>query len=652
MATPTCRAAAGGFEEAEESDTFDAWEAAGGEDGATFVATDQAHEGRVSLLVLDEGTKGAKTLAQPVAASPGELLTLSFHASADGGYDKGLTVGVPEAQVSLRIPAGADDILTAAVRVPAGVQTVRVVITARGMDDDVQLDSFSLTDGTGVDRLRNGGFEVTSADLTVTNDSLLFSAEPARIELSTRRSGTMCLDWVIVGRTGSPVAAGSATAVDGAAAVEWSHSRPGYYELQVTADLGDRRFQRAVAFGVLAASVEPTADSPFGVTLSIRRPRVASRIAELAALGVRHVRVDASWSDIEKTPGVYTYPARLDAVVQSLADEDIDVLLVAGYRNPLYDSGRTPSSAEGIAAFAAYAADLARHFAGESSAIDVYNEFDYSRFNDGACGGSADCYLPLLEATAAAVRKAEPDTLLSAPNLSGYGIRFDWLERFFSLGGLRSTDVVSVHPYPEDQGAPELLEDQLERLRDLIRSHTDEPTDVWLTETGWSTSESGVSDSQQAAFLVRSAATALGGGASRVYWYEVADKTLDTDDLESNFGLFRAPRAFVSEASEPKPGAVAQAVLARQLSGGDVVGQDDLGDDARSYRFDGGSAPVRVMWTTSGTATVQVVSGSPLTVVSVDGSRTVLEPRAGVIQLELTTQPVYLEGEVEDLWRS
>src|SRR5690606_28666747 len=119
-------------------------------------------------------------------------------------------------------------------------------------------------------------------------------------------------------------------------------------------------------------------------------------------------------------------------------------LLTIAYRSIHHDDNLTPSTPEGHAAFAAYASKVLEHYGDVTNEIEVYNEFNHT-FNDGLCGRTADCYLPLLIATHDKVKEDHPDAVVVGPATAGIDIA--WLNRLIELGGLDDLDAVSAHRY-------------------------------------------------------------------------------------------------------------------------------------------------------------------------------------------------------------
>ncbi len=64
----------------------------------------------------------------------------------------------------------------------------------------------------------------------------------------------------------------------------------------------------------------------------------------LQATGVRLIRDECYWADVERDSGHYRFPEEIDFYVQAAADRDIEVLMLLDYNNPLY----APHAGSGI----------------------------------------------------------------------------------------------------------------------------------------------------------------------------------------------------------------------------------------------------------------------------------------------------------------
>ncbi|TFD51775.1 hypothetical protein E3T43_15945 [Cryobacterium sp. Hh7] len=643
--------------QADASDQFDWWEEPHPSEEVQFLASDQAHAEAKSLAIvstLEAGAGSSSELRQNVSVVPGETVSLALWAKAINA--SATAVHIPlDANVggaSLDIPGGTFDWmpLTVDYVVPPGQTRLNVSLTVDGPTEGTWIDSVFVTSPDGAEqRLQNAEFESSSADLTFENASLLFNESDANLILKTRRATEGWYHWSArLASSDEVLAEGNELISNYKSSVDLAELSPGAYEIDVRATLGQTIVERTISLAILEPLMEasPSKDSPFGVVAHVNvagQGRLENLLGSLANAGTAHLRLDMPWNQIEGNEGVYTYSPGIESTMSKLGQLGITPLMVAAYTNPNYDNNLTPSSDSGLFAYARYANDLVTHFPDLGQELDVYNEYDHT-FNSGECGKSPACYLDMLSATAETVKASNPNAVISAPGNSGMGFKFDWLEQFFALGGLQYADVISAHPYIQPE-APERLAGELDTLAQMIRSANsgvDKP--IWLTEMGWASVPDWVSEEEQAEYLVRTMAIALGHGVSRVYWYSASNSTLAAGDRESNFGLFEATSSVLPNAYEPKPAAIAQAVMAREIEGRKFASADTLTDTAFSSKFSGGGSDVRVMWSSGGVQSVQVAASGPIEVTTMLGRTTMFQPVDGVVPLDLTGSPVYVSG--------
>ena len=97
-------------------------------------------------------------------------------------------------------------------------------------------------------------------------------------------------------------------------------------------------------------------------------------------------------------------------------------------------------------------------------------------------------YVSLLSDAYTEIKTARPEIRVSCAGWAG--IPLDRIAEFYSCGGGRSCDIVSVHPYcdHEYENRPEgFLDLQLEQLRSFMAKNGDGEKPIWITEIGWPT---------------------------------------------------------------------------------------------------------------------------------------------------------------------
>lgn len=485
----------------------------------------------------------------------------------------------------------------------------------------------------------------TDPNVRITAPTLVFNQGGTVITVAAPGSSA---SWSVVDQNGQQVAAGTVRIRSGAGSIGLSALGPGLYYLTVAVGQDPPGSPHTTAsFAVLAplppAAVSPV--SPFGVGIHASNPANVSAIPLMAQVGFAHARLDVKWDSVE-TPysAGYTFPASYDDLMTSLSDYGITPLPIADYNNPLYDNGKTPSSPTAQAAFGNYANAILNQYSNLTSDIEIYNEFNIPIFNNGACGMTPSCYLAMLSQAYRTVKADHPNARVVGGVTAG--LPLDWLNGLFDLGGLKYLDVVSVHPYGYP-GPPEQLAGELAALRAEIRAHNggrDLP--IWITETGWTTNTGnrGVSEADQADYLIRAEAISMANGVTQYYWYDLVNDGADPTYSEDNFGLLRAPATGISGLM-PKPGLVAQAVLIRALAGLTYRGSDPVNIPDYSLVFGAGARTTRIIWSVE-PSTVLVTATGPVTVTDEYGVPRAVNPVNGQLRLPLSGHPVFVSGPV------
>ncbi|MBG6057009.1 hypothetical protein RCH16_000195 [Cryobacterium sp. MP_M5] len=625
--------------------TFTGWASTNDTDTGTefSVDADTAKDGPVSLRV-DSTTGASKTrrgLSQVIAVTPKTTYTFSaWIKSPEAGATTKPVAFVMGAEKAKRFmfPAGAARWSEASwsYKTGAGQTNLPVAIVPSGPTQAFLVDGLQVTptDGSPDGQIVNASFEEYASPNGILNKALVLETGAKGLDLAWF---TKSVDWAVSDETNGAVASGTLPIVGGKGVIPVTDLKQGYYKIAVSAT-GDPASAITTAFMLLDPLAEGTSasDERFGVGAHIGEPYYVGSEGSAAALGLRSMRTDAYWPSAEQAKGQFSFPDSYESSFPAFEKAGLSVLPISNGANGLYDGGKIPTSAEGIQAYANYTAALVSRYS--SPAVEIFNELNSHRFNDSECGLGADCYLPLLRASAEAVKAKNPATLIVGPANANQDDPY--LTELYKIGGLKYLDVVSYHPYVEQ---PELLTADIQKAQARIKEYNngqDKP--IWLTEFGTPSKFGEPSERSQADFLVRAETIALSNGVKKVFWYDLVNDSTDSADHEGNFGLLRRPTATV-HAFEPKPSAMAQAMLIRKLSAKEPAGSDALGKTAFSYVYGVGSATTRVAWATVPT-TVTFASTTPLAVTTASGQVTSVAPVAGQVSVTLGAQPVYVDG--------
>ncbi|WP_321798798.1 cellulase family glycosylhydrolase [Caballeronia sp. J97] len=257
--------------------------------------------------------------------------------------------------------------------------------------------------------------------------------------------------------------------------------------------------------------------------------------------GMRSIRMEVHWSDVEKSKGAYTFPASIDQTVRLARELGLEPLMILDYGNPSYDDGRKPVSPEAVQGYARYAEALVRHFGDKIRYYEIWNEWDNGL--GGTEPGRVDDYAALVKAAYPAIKKIRPDSIVLVGGVTEKGLNNGWYERLAQLGALRYADGLSVHPYGYHESpvcAPEHAIGWLDSLESVLSARFDIRLPVYVTEVGWPTNQGkfGVTESMQAEMLRRFFALAADRPYIKgIWWYDLVDDANNPADKEANFGL-------------------------------------------------------------------------------------------------------------------
>jgi len=232
------------------------------------------------------------------------------------------------------------------------------------------------------------------------------------------------------------------------------------------------------------------------------------------ALPVRRYRDSIRWTDVERTIGTYAfdkpsarYPALLEASGSRLT-------LTLNWGNPNYDGGKTPHSAEALAAFGRFAAEAVRRYPA-IDAVEIGNEINGGNFVSGPVkeGGLAQrhrYHLAMVRAARTAIKAERPEVRVLGGAVHSLPAGFLW--KLLAAPGADVIDGLAVHPYttPVDQ-----LPAQFAMLRKDQRAAR---LPIYVTEFGSQNPQTAADD------LVRGYAVLAALGVKEMDWYPLNER--------------------------------------------------------------------------------------------------------------------------------
>ncbi len=352
--------------------------------------------------------------------------------------------------------------------------------------------------------------------------------------------------------------------------------------------------------------------------------------------GLRFVRRDLAWAEVETVKGQRLF-SWYDEFVERVSRQGIRIIFILDYSNPLYDSGLSPHTDEGRAAFAQFAADAAERYAGKGIIWEIWNEPNLSEYWQPR--PNAHDYALLALATIDAIRQVDSDALIVGPAVSNLQDRTSWefLTTLGELGVFKKLDAVSVHPYRGQ--IPETAEEdylQLRRLLDVACPNCNLP--IISGEWGYSTVGSGLDENQQAEYLVRTWLVNLSNGINLNIWFSWKDEGLDPGNWALHMGI-------LNNDLSPKPAYWAVQTLTHTLEGYQFIRRittDNQDDYLLLFRNTDGEV-ILTTWTIGDPHTIAIPPfDNRVTVVSMAGDQRVLERTGDSFEIEVTGAPEYL----------
>jgi endoglycosylceramidase len=451
---------------------------------------------------------------------------------------------------------------------------------------------------------------------------------------------------------GAPVQCPQATATDGA--IELTTGGPSGRKLDIT--------------------VRPDTGNPLplpGVSTHIALGNAASQEAELAmeqAAGLTWIRRDFYWSQIEPSPGQWSFEP-YDSLVDHAAEHGIEIVGLLVYSVTWAEAVPGDFSTIDEDAFAQFAGTTAAHFAGRISTWEIWNEPNLKQFFPPQPDPAK--YGRLLAAAAKAIRIADPSARILVGGLSStdvvFGLGFSFFEQVAQATPsiAQTFDALGIHPYtlgqslaPDQDNPAGDLTDMLLMARASLAAYGQEHKPLSITELGWPACPCpprtppgaitpNASYQEQASWLVRSYVLSAAFGVDMFLWYDFMDEDGSIPTFSENwFGLVRHdPDPSDDAMPVPKPAYHAFKTLVASLSGRTWRGTVSTSTGCNAHLFDGPPGPVIAAWSqlAEGSCSVLLPPGWPEAILAWDMVAAPVQPQAEDGQLVLdASQLLYL----------
>ncbi|MFD1795194.1 cellulase family glycosylhydrolase [Paracoccus aurantiacus] len=281
-----------------------------------------------------------------------------------------------------------------------------------------------------------------------------------------------------------------------------------------------------------------------------------AEFADYVTLGVRWLRTDLYWADVQANgPGAYDW-SEFDRIVDLSAEYGIQLLPVVGttpgWAKKDQQGASTPANPESFGRF--LTAAVQRYRPRGIRVWEIWNEPNLA--GNWPPNPDPAAYAEILIAAHKAIKEQDPGATVILGGMAAArwtGPPFDiqhytapaFLEAVYKAGGGDAFDAVGYHPYSyPDAPDPDWRWNgwgmMSGPLRNVMQRHGDEKKKIWITEFGAPTNEGegGVSEDEQAQYLRDAVKLARDSDWSGpLFWYAFRDVGGDIGDNELWFGI-------------------------------------------------------------------------------------------------------------------
>ncbi len=290
-----------------------------------------------------------------------------------------------------------------------------------------------------------------------------------------------------------------------------------------------------------------------GINAHMGQGKSVTANAPLAmATGVSVIRDGVDWWRIEKSKGVYEFPAFADQMVNEMAANGTQILYVLSYGNTLYsDNEKTIPIATAsttdydyMDAWLSYVRTVVTRYKDRVDYWQVWNEPNITTFNAG--GATAEQYAELLKQTALVIRELDPTAKVVGGGLAGAGNTDTrpYLRKMLGAGAGDYMDVLDIHPYKQSTGPEGYMAERLPNIQSDLNSYGCGNIEIWIGELGWytGTASDAVSESKQAAYSIRSRILYDDYNldykkSGKFFWYDFQNDGTTASYSEHNYGM-------------------------------------------------------------------------------------------------------------------
>lgn len=474
-----------------------------------------------------------------------------------------------------------------------------------------------------------------------------FGAEPDRemtiyelgeapsLRLHHVKGAAQSVTWQLVNVAGNPLREGTWQLAESSATHTLRDLPVGWYQLRWQAPWAETARSGVVNVAVVPPAARTAGDaSPFGIHLEGSEVGVR----KMKLLGAQWLRTNnplwTKWTAVQPERDVWVYP---DYFVDLFTDAGLGIVFNLD-RTPRW-AARNPDNYQPGTDYMDFKADLPANLDDWDEYVrrmvtryrdkiqywEVWNEPDIPFLRPAPGMTNAEAYYQLISRAAPIIRDLDPDgQVIMSPayylkkrsNPEGY--QPDFTERFIEMGGMQFVDIYSIHFYltvgQRIFDRPEAFA-PLDKVRDAMTEAGRKPV-LWNSEWGIINftlpthpvhlpSNNGVTPDQAARELVAWSVGQLAAGIEKLFWYDGHDNFYYHFHVTRNLFDYR----------QPKPAAVAYAVLSSRLDGLTFAAEEPVADNAgRVFRFANDQRQMRVAYAYDGrTFTLVPPAGATVT---------------------------------------
>ncbi len=346
-----------------------------------------------------------------------------------------------------------------------------------------------------------------------------------------------------------------------------------------------------------------------------------------AASGVKWVRVDFSWMNLNPQRGVYNWEWA-DTAVKKAKENGQILFPILGYTPEWANSQgiRRNGPPDKLEDWTDFVYKVVDRYKDDIRYWELWNEPNIS------IRGGIDEYARIFKAGAMAVKRADPTAIVSMGGTAGNDLK--WIEGLYRQGAGPYIDQFNVHTYQWNSKVfnSKNLSNQIQALNALQQSYGDNKP-ICVSEIGWTTIW--LTEEEQARNLVQLYVAGLAlrdQGLDRIYWYNFRDKGNDPKAQEDNWGVITNP-------GRPKPAFFALKELTSRLEDAVYLARLPLDAGVSAYLFHAPEGLVLAAWTGGPNVSVTLPQAG-LTVTDLYGASAPLSGKTAV----LSDKPVYISG--------